>query len=54
MFANRTLIFLITELILAIFIKFFGVAPRATMWYNIIHEILSPFSVFAGRYGVWW
>ena len=43
MFTNTALIFLITEFILAIFIKFFGVAFWATNWYNSIHEILFSF-----------
>ena len=46
MFANRALIFLIAKFIFAVFIEFFGVAFWATIWYNFIHEILSPFSDF--------
>ena len=51
MFTNRALILLIAKAIFAIFIKFFGVASWATIWYNFIHEILSPFSDFQGGIG---
>ena len=51
MFTNRALIFLITKFIFAVFIEFFGVAFWATIWYNFIHEILSPFSDFQGGIG---
>ena len=50
MITNRALIFLITKFIFA-FIEFFGVAFWATIWYNFIHEILSPFSDFQGGIG---
>ncbi len=43
MFTNRALIFLIAKSVFAIFIKFFGVASWATIWYNFIHEILISF-----------
>ena len=54
MFTNAALVLLVTEFIFAIFIKFFGVASWATMWYNFIHEILISFLWFSGRYsGLW-
>lgn len=43
MFTNRALEFLIAKSVFAIFIKFFGVASWATIWYNFIHEILISF-----------
>ena len=51
MFTNTALIFLVTEFILAIFIKFLGVASWATNWYNSIHEILFSFLCFQGGIG---